>query len=416
MLEFKPLFKNIQFMSLWVSQILSQITVQMMNFLLLAQLFTKTGSTIATSLLWVSYSLPAIFFGPIGAASVDLISRRKMLMATNFLQALTVFVYIFTHQISIFLLYIVVMVYSFFNQFYVPAESASLPSIVSKKLLPQANSLFFLTQQISLVVGLSLAGIMHKLFGFSGSLIACTIFLFVAFVSVSFLSEMKPRTKIPEKFDKLIITFFKSMLEGYYFIKNKKFILYPLLLLLGIQVALAIMFVNLPIIAKETLMVPVNFAGVLVVIPAGIGATIGSLLVTKYVGKKIRKKTIIEISLLILSISMSFIIFLIPHLPGLSRLIIAPILIILVGGAFIGINIPSLTYLQEVTPEWLRGRVFGNMWFLITIATIFPVVFSGVITEFFGIKILITLMLIGVITVYLYSKKRGQLMIEESFE
>ena len=52
---------------LWISQILSQVTVNMMNFLLLAKLFNETGSSIATSLLWVSFALPTIFFGPIGA-------------------------------------------------------------------------------------------------------------------------------------------------------------------------------------------------------------------------------------------------------------------------------------------------------------------------------------------------------------
>ena len=83
------------FKLLFISQILSQVTVNMMNFLLLARLFEATGSSIATSLLWVSYALPTIFFGPIGAGIVDLVSRRKTLIITNFLQALVIFLYIF---------------------------------------------------------------------------------------------------------------------------------------------------------------------------------------------------------------------------------------------------------------------------------------------------------------------------------
>src|SRR3989338_991657 len=108
------ILKNTKFLYLLTSQVLSQVTVNIMNFLLLARLFTVTGSSIATSLLWVAYALPAIFFGPIGAASVDLINRRKMLMVTNLLQAATVFVFIFTHQTSVFLLYAVVLIYSLF--------------------------------------------------------------------------------------------------------------------------------------------------------------------------------------------------------------------------------------------------------------------------------------------------------------
>lgn len=135
------MFKG-DFKYLFASQVLSQLTVNMMNILLLSRLFTITGSSIATSLLWVSYALPSIFAGPIGAASVDFIDRKKVLIITNFLQALVIFIYIFMHQTSIFLLYLVVVIYSFLNQFYLPAEAASLPSVVKKADLARANSLF----------------------------------------------------------------------------------------------------------------------------------------------------------------------------------------------------------------------------------------------------------------------------------
>ncbi len=414
--EFKSVLKNSRFRYLWTSQILSQITVQMMNFLLLTRLFTVTGSSIATSLLWIAYALPAIFFGPIGAASVDLVSRRKMLMVTNLLQALTVFVYIFTHEQSIFLLYFVVIAYSFFNQFYVPAENASLPSVVSKKSLPQANSLFFLTQQLALVIGFGVGGIFHRFLGFSTSLIICSAFLFIAFISVAFLPEMKPRRKIPERFDKLLITFFKSILEGYYFIKDKKYILFPLLLLLGIQVALAMIVVNLPVIATQILQVSVSYAGLLVVVPAGIGASLGSILMTRNIKNGWRKKSVIEYSLIFSAVSIALMVFLIPYLSTNLRVFITPLVIILLGFGFIGINIPTVTFLQESTPVWLRGRVFGNLWFLVTIATVFPVLFSGFVTEFFGVRSLLILLAIGTIFVFLYSKSKGQLMIEEHFE
>lgn len=281
MQEFESVIKRPDFVKLWASQILSQLTVNVMNFLLLTRLFTVTGSTIATSLLWVAYALPAIFFGPIGAASVDLVDRRRMLMITNLLQAFTVAGYFLFHQASIFLLYFVVVLYSLFNQFYVPAESSSLPSVVPKNYFAFANSLFFITQQASLVLGFGAAGILLNYIGFNGSLILCSVFLFLAFISTAFLPEMKPEKKIPEALDKLLITFFKSIYEGYVFIKSHKAILFPLLLLMAMQVSSAIIIVNLPVIATEILNVSVNYVGLLVVVPAGIGALIGSIIVPK---------------------------------------------------------------------------------------------------------------------------------------
>ena len=413
--DFLIIFKNKHFLYLWSSQVLSQLTINIMNFLLLTHLFNVTGSSIATSLLWVSYALPAIFFGPIGAAWVDLINRRKILMLTNFLQALTVFLYFFTYGGSIFLLYFVVIVYSFFNQFYVPAENASLPSLVAKESLPQANSIFFITQQASLVIGFALAGVILRFFGFSGSLLLCGTFLFLAFISVTFLPQMKPQKKTPERLDKLLIAFFESILEGYRFIKGKRAILFPLLLLMSIQVSLAMILVTLPVLAQEILHVSVNYAGLLLVVPAGLGAITGSFYVSRFLKTGNRKKSVIELGLGTLSVSLLLIVFLTPFLSGILPAISGPILLFFAGLGFVSITIPTLTYLQEVTPIWLRGRVFGNLWFLITIATIFPVLFSGVITEFFGVSSLLVLIVLGLLFALYYSKEHGQSMIEENF-
>jgi MFS family permease len=395
------------FYLLWTSQILSQVTVNMMNFLLLAELYNATGSSIATSLLWVSYALPTIFFGPVGASIVDLVSRRKILIITNLLQAVVIFLYIFSHTYSIFLLFAVVVAYSFLNQFYLPAEGASLPSLVSKDKLVKANSLFFLTQQLSLIVGFGFAGIIQKIISFEGSLILCSVLLSIATISVYFLPQMNPSKKLPKNIEDLMKTFFNHILEGYRFIKNKKTILFPLGLLFLIQVGLAIITANLPIIGKEILNVSMSYVGLLVVVPSGIGATLGSVVISRLVKKNWRKKKIINIGLGILGFSVLGLVF--------GGLISTPILVVLVGFGFVAVNIPTLTFLQENTPVWLRGRVFGNLWFLITIATIFPIIFSGVVSEFFGVKTLLIIMALSVILILVFSLKKGQKLIEENF-
>ncbi len=398
---------NKNFYLLWISQIFSQITLNMMNFLLLARLYEATGSSIATSLLWVSYALPTIFFGPIGASVADLTSRRKTLMVTNFLQAFVIFIFIFTHTYSLFLLFAVIIIYSFLNQFYVPAEMASLPSIVPESKLTKANSMFFLTQQLSLIIGFGTAGLIENWFGFNGALILCSSLLFVAFISVSLLPKLNPAVKVPKNWEDLIKVFFEHILEGYRFIKKMKSVLYPLGLLFVIQVGLTIVTANLPVIASQILQVPTNLAGLYIVVPAGIGALFGSLLVSKLTKRKWRKKKIINVGLAILGFSVLGLVY--------GNLITSSIFVVLVGMGFIAVNIPTLTFLQEVTPEWLRGRVFGNLFFLITISTIFPVIFSGVISEFFGVKTLLTILALGVILILTFSLHKGQKLIQENF-
>src|SRR4030043_2133071 len=113
MQDFKEIIKNKNFLYLWSSQILSQLSINVMNFLLLIKLFSETGSTIATSLLWVAWAVPAIVIGPFAAASVDIVERRKILIISNILQALTILFYVFVHQIRFFIIYGVVLIYSF---------------------------------------------------------------------------------------------------------------------------------------------------------------------------------------------------------------------------------------------------------------------------------------------------------------
>lgn len=413
--EYRKLLKSSKFNYLWISQILSQVTVNMMNFLLLTKLFSVTGSSIATSLLWVTYALPAIFFGPIGAASVDLINKRKMLMATNLLQALSVFGFFLFHEQSIFLLYVVVLAYSFFNQFYVPAETSSLVAVVDKKQLANANSLFFITQQGALVLGFGFGGVIEKLLGFKGSLILCAVFLFVAFISVSFLTDIKEKDKIPESFEKLITNFFGSIVAGYQFIKNNKNVLYPLVLLLILQIYLAIIFANLPLIGTQVLRVAAGYTGVLVIIPASIGAFVGSFWVPKLLRANYRKKSVIESGLILAGLGMIILALGVPFLSFFNRLIFSFLILILIGMGYILASIPTLTYLQEVTPADIRGRVFGNMWFLVTIITLFPVMFSGLLTEFLGIRFV--LFLIGAISLglFTYIYKSGYDLIQKHF-
>ncbi len=412
MKDFKPLIRNSKFVRLWSSQVLSQLTINIMNFLLLIRLYERTGSSIATSFLWVAYALPAIVVGPIAAASVDLFDRKKMLVIANLMQSLTIFVYAFLHESSFFLLYGIVVTYSFFNQFYVPAEAASMPSLVKKKYLPQANGLFFLTQQAAMIIGFGFAGLLNHTIGFHYSLYLCSFFLFLAFISVGFLPTMNTRDKMPKNFEKALLKFFTRMIEGYRFIKENRSILLPFTLMMGLSVALSVIVVSMPVLAEDVFNISANAAGVMIAMPAGIGAAIGTLIVTRLLKKGWRKKRAIETSLKIMTLMLFVLTFILPEISSIFRLVVGLICILLLGLAFVGILIPSQTFLQEKTPGGMRGRVFGNYWFLATIATVFPVIFSGAITEILGIRFLLFILTASTVAALMFSNKYGENVIK----
>jgi len=407
LLEYKSVIKNKNFVYIWISQIFSQLTVNMMNFVLLIRLFEVTGSAISTSLLWVSYAMPAILIGPFASGIIDLVDKKLILVFTNLLQALAIFLFALSFQSSIFIIYEVVFIYSFLNQFYVPSEASTLPTVLNKKDLVHGNSLFFITQQGSLVLGFALAGILSTFLGFRNTVFLCSLFLFIAFLSTSFLPRFKPQKSLSQKFEESVLGFFKHIFEGYNFIKNEKRVLTPVLLLIAFQVALQVTIVQFPTLAKNILEIPLNAASVYILVPAGLGAVIGALSLPRIVRKGFRKKTIIDASLLVIGIAILFLSFIVPVFSYTLRVILSSLTIAAIGFSFVGILVPSQTFLQESTPAGLRGRVFGNFTFLVTAVSVLPVVFSGSLVELFGIKSLMFLLSVMVLGVYVISKRFG---------
>lgn len=394
MQEFKKLLRNYKFVALLISQVLSQLTINILSFLILIKLFEQTGSSIATSFVWIAYAFPAIIVGPIAAAFVDFVDKKNILMATNILQAATVFIYaILLYKNLVFLPYAIVFIYSFFNQFYVPAEAAALPIFVSDDHLPQANSIFFITQQSSLIIGFGLAGILDAILGFRSTVIFMSFLLFVAFISASFLPRRKPENKLAKDFEKRVSGFFEEILSGYRFIKETKKILLPFMLLLGLQVVVAVIVTNLPRIATDILAVDPNKSGIFIMLPAGIGAVMGTFVISKLLSNKFKKGNLIFIGLAVFAFTIGIATILLPLIPEeVFKIILGAILFVIVGFTVVSVLIPSMTYLQEQTPEKLLGRVFGNFWFLTTIVTVIPVLFSATIADLLGVRSLLLLL------------------------
>lgn len=405
--DYRTVLQNKNFLRIWISQIFSQLTINIMNFVFLIRLFEVTKSAISTSFLWVAYAMSAILIGPFASGAVDLIDRRKILIITNFLQSLTIFLFAIAPKSNIFLLYEVVFIYSLINQFYVPSEASTLPSVLHKEDLTHGNGLFFITQQGSLVVGFAVAGLLNGFLGFNNTLFLCSFFLFIAFVSTAFLPKLEPNNTIPKKFETAVFGFFRHIADGYNFIKSERRVLTPFLLLIGFQVALQLTLVQVPVLARDILKIPLNAAGIYILVPAGLGAVSGAILIPRLLRRNIRKKKVVDTAVLAIGISLFLLTFAFPLLVYWLRVVLSFIAILFIGFSFVGVLIPSQTALQEVTPFDLRGRVFGNFWFLVTTASVLPVIFSGSLVEFLGIRSLLLILSVFSLSVYFISRRFG---------
>ncbi|MBU2577999.1 MFS transporter [Patescibacteria group bacterium] len=395
----KFLKRNKHFILLWISQIFSQVTINMMNFVMATKIFEKTGSTIAVSFLWVFYYMPSFFIGPFSGFFVDLLSRRKVLLISNLTQALIVLLYLPAGE-RIFIIYFVVFLYSLVNQFYYPAESASVPSLVNKEDLILANSLLLFTSQTSLVFGLGVSGIIMRLFGENKPIIISSFLLFLAAIAVYSLPEMKPLKKTIKSG---LSEFWEEIKTGYLFIRNNTLVLFPILMVVFVQILIVILGVSIPSISSSLLGINIKDAGPTLIIPLGLGALCGAYFINKKKGK--RKKAWIKTGL-----TLAFFVFvalstIVPILMPSLRVISAIVLMFVLGLAGFMIFIPNQTLIQVNTPIFFRGRVFGTLGFLSTAVSMPLVLFSATIVDVVGIRLFLFIIALLLLSGLLFFEK-----------
>lgn len=405
--NFSLLLQNKSFVRLWLSQILSQISINLMNFYVLTQVFSKTQSTTAVAMIWIASSLPALLFGPFSGAIVDSLSRRKAMIITNLLQAGSIALLFFRH--SLFSFYPVVFLYSFFDQIYLPSQQASIPGLVNKKYLSTANGLFLLTQQGSVLLGFGLGGILLTLLGNTITIAVASGALIVAAISVYYLPKDQPRVGFMEK---NLGRFWKDLITGYKYMSSHREILLPLLMIICSQIFISVITIILPTFTHEVLNISLNYAGLILIVPGAIGALIVTYNLPHWL-KNRRKKEIVQRGLMIGGLTL--ILFSLVGLLPAGRTLVGSVVAIGIGMALACITVPSQTLIQEKTPSWLRGRVYSQLSFLLIIATTLPILAAGTLADTIGVAPLMALMGIMLCFIYYIFLRKGDYVLANGF-
>lgn len=377
---FLQVLKINDFLKLWTSQLLSQVTINMVSFVIILRIFEATRSTVAVSLVWFFYAVPAIFLGPFSGTIIDTLDKRKVLIWTNILQALTVLAYLLVKQ-KIWPIYTIIFLYSLLNQLYLPSESATLPAVVPKKLYPPANSIFMSTAYTAVLIGFSLAGPLVRLVGKEIPFLLSSLFLGIAALSVALLS---PGVKGGIAKIRGVEDFLARVKEGYLFIRGNKGVLFPLILIVLSGIVVGVLTIVIPLYAAEILLIDLRDAGLVLVSPVGLGAVVGVAWAVRALGRRVRKKTIVSLGLFLSFFSLLIFSLLIPYL-RVGKIFLSLISAFILGLGCVFLIIPSQTMIQEVTPKKLLARVYGVLGFMITLAAILPVFLTATLADFLGV-------------------------------
>jgi MFS family permease len=428
-------FKNRPFLLLWLAQAATQIGGNMVIFGLTVIIAESTGSTTAVSALIFTFLLPAVLFSALAGVFVDRLDRRLVLIATNILRGIA-FVAIYFVGDHLGLLYLLNITVSTITVFFGPAEAAMIPKLVPKRQLMSANGIFTLTLNAAFAVGFTLLGPLIVKIAGAPALIAVVAALY--FVAAAFCwtlpaappppSEAGPQStrgrvrEAESAMGEVVI----QLREGIGFIRGHRQVRWSLAYLAIAASLVGVLGVIGPAFAAKTLgLSPADF--VVIVLPLGAGIVMGILLLNAY-GRLIPRRRVIEgglialgILLALMALSGRFSAFLEGQisntsLPDLSLL--TSLLSIVVGVAFFAgiayacVAIPSQTQLQEDLPEDVRGRVFGVLNMLVSVASFLPILIVGPIADLVGptaVMVIVAgfVVVTGVLSIYLRGPLRA---------
>lgn len=398
---FLPVFKNPNFLALWSGQVFSQLADKVYLVLMIALInanFQSGSGTISgwVSALMMAFTLPAIFFGSLAGVFVDRWSKKTVLVATNILRGMLVFILPpllwLTHDwhpvkgifpVSFAIILGITFLVSTLTQFFAPAEQAAIPLIVKEKDLLSANSLYTTTMMASVIVGFAVgepllgvvehvwkqiggvAGLGQEIVVGGGYAVAGLILLLLTTNEKSHQTIEKPHI-------------FADLKDGFIYIKKNNSLrnaLIRLIILFSVLAALTVLAVRMAELIPNLKAEQFGF----LLASGGVGVAVGAGILGQF-GQRFAYARLSLYGCLGMAGSLT----------GLSlfsqQLWMVLLFVTLLGafGALVGI--PMQTTIQTETPPEMRGKVFGLQNNLINIALSLPLALAGIAENFLGLR------------------------------
>ena len=379
---YKSLFKNTNFLKIWIAQLSSQLAANLLNFALIIRVFDLSAKTsyanIAVSLLILAFGVPSIIFAVLAGAYVDHLDRKKVLVVTNIVRAVLVLFFLFFETNLIFV-YLMVFIISVLSQFFTPAESAALPKLVDKKHFVGANSLFLFTLYSSFILGYSLAGPIISAWGPNSVYwVTSGAFLLAAALSAG-LPRMEPKIHGLD-FRAINHQVFTTIRQTTNKIWKTPMLLFPIANLTIGQMIIGIIAVVAPGLAIVLFNQSLAQVSVKLIIPAALGMVIGAVAVGQFF-RKVHKAKVINFGIVIAVLSLVSIGYVskLSSLPFYDAIVVSVAFILGFANALVSVS--AQTLLQEHSTDEERGKIFGTLNMMMNLAASLPVLLAGITAD-----------------------------------
>ncbi|MEK7534631.1 MAG: MFS transporter [Patescibacteria group bacterium] len=383
-----PIFKNGQFLRLWLNQVFMQVGFNLCNYTILLILADRTHSPFVQSLFFASLTLPAFVFGLIAGPIVDMVNRKRLMLISDILLAFLFLFYAFSGN-KLITFAIIAFLTSSTARFFIPAQAATIPLIVGRETLSFANALFLFTLMGSVILGYSIASPIIEIFGgleSSGELapfLLSSVFVVIGFILLLGFKDIKGlKPELPQGtiFKKTFLLLWQTVRE----VRSNQKVSLPILLLIFVELNLGILSVVFLEYVRRFLNLPLTSVGVVLMLPLIFGLIFGLTML-----KKIQEKYSYRISISRAVLGIGVLFFLLGVLPVLGKGSIGIFFIraftsvaaFITGILVLIISVQSRNLLQTSSSLAMQGRIFSFLDIMIAIITPIPVLFIGFIAD-----------------------------------
>jgi len=420
---FATVLGNRYFLRLWIAQVISQTIMNATNYGLITLIAKESHSLLSTGVAIVAFALPAVLFGAPAGVVVDRFDRRKVLWLSNLLRAMATVAFVVSLKINssaLLPVYALAFFIAIIGQFFGPAEGAAIPRLVGRREVINALALFNITFTISQAAGLIVMGPLLLLLvpqfqiGYldvnltvmpidSLLLIVALLYLVCVLLILSI-----PHSKLEPRSEESLVRMAKLKQDGKQFRgvlrgigESLAFIITDLRLSVVVfQLALA------GVVTSVIAMIAPRFvhdyfnqpeaAAALVFVPAGIGLIVGAIF-TPNIARRLKYGKTVFIGIVGLGLAVGGITgahALYQHFHYLEAQgwsITVPfqatvlVLTFIIGFALDFINVPGQAMMQDLSPDYIKGRVLAVQIMLLNAFTIPVVLVVGRVGDAIGL-------------------------------
>jgi hypothetical protein len=287
--------------------------------------------------------------------------------------------------------------------FFVPAEASTIPSIVRKRDLLAANSLFTFTFNGAFLVGfIILAPVVVSLYGFYALWFTIVTMFVVASLLCLTLPPAPPGASLlsVELAEKAVSETRRGIVEAFHYLRTTPLVTWAMIYIALTYTLVAVAGALAPGFVREVLRLGERNVVVLVG-PAGLGVVAG-LGFLNVASRRLGRPHAIGAGLMVTVVALAVLAAARPFtdvfaesrfggtLNGLGGALpffiaIVSVTAFVFGVAYSFITVPAMTLLQEELPDEIRGRVFGVLNTLVSIFSFLPLIIVGPIADVWGI-------------------------------